>query len=613
MERKRAARPADIIAYDFETTRIAVGTPRPLWLTAYGLYPDCAIETPIKSFRHLHDILVSQFLISDYEGVKFVAWAGNKFDAYFVAVALLGDDRFILRPYLTRSNALRGIRVSLAEDGDSRTGRTWEFLDGMAMLGFADLKLVDFLEKFAPQYRKLTEAINFELEEFDPDKEEHRQYAMRDSVGLFHGMINAQKIMLDRFNQPLAVTMGGACIKIFKANIPRGVEIPRPRDEVIAAVRDYAMRGGYCYCVRTYSGPVWKYDLNQAYAAAMREADLPCGFTSHHANVPEGSACYLVRLTARRSGNGVPFYYRANRGGRIVAVFGGDLIEDTWITSIEHRQLVAEGWAIEVAECWAWDSHFTMREYVDKLEVARMRAEGGPSGAIGTMIKGVGNHSYGKTVEQLEPLEFIIASDPPPDYVPFYGDDDSPIENVWCRFVEDQREKDYHQPQLGAFITAYVRMVVRRAALLAPDAWLYADTDCAVFSRDVTAQLDIDPGRYGAWKVEESGTPYQIIAKKVYSQIADETTRRDWNSTDDETRAAARKRVKRSAKGMNVRRLAPEDFDAWIEGRPPVQQQVQRNNFLSVMRGAEMFRAQERSGTSVKPSPGPDPISFHNE
>ena len=120
---------------------------------------------------------------------------------------------------------------------------------------------------------------------------------------------------------------------------------------------------------------------------------------------------------------------------------------------------------------------------------------------------------------------------------------------------------------------------MRRAALLNPGAWRYADTDCVVFSEDVTEHLDIDPKRYGAWKLEESGTYYRIIGKKIYQNMAT---------------------GQGHAKGLNVRRLTSADYEAWIEGEPPIQEQTQRNNFVKVMAGAEMFRTQIRSGTKVK-------------
>ncbi|NDF52235.1 MAG: hypothetical protein EB116_19530, partial [Betaproteobacteria bacterium] len=90
---------------------------------------------------------------------------------------------------------------------------------------------------------------------------------------------------------------------------------------------------------------------------------------------------------------------------------------------------------------------------------------------------------------------------------------------------------------------------------------------------------DIDPGRYGAWKLEESGAAYRIIAKKVYQAVDDS---------------------KRSAKGLNVRKLTPEDFKQWFDGYPPRQIQTQRQNFLKCMAGMEMYLTRERSGTAVQ-------------
>lgn len=587
-----------MVAYDFETSRIEPGTPRPLWLTAYG--DELQLETYIKDLPRLGLILVRYFLTPELQGVKFVAWYGNGFDAYFVACALVTNPDYVLRPYLTQSNSLRGLRVIRAQDVNNPKAKGWEFLDGQAMLGLPGVPLSRFLANFAPDFGKLTGVIDFEREEFNPRNKLHREYAMRDSEGLYHGMVNAQRILMERFGEPIAVTMGGACIRIFKANIPEGVNIATPRDAVLTLVRDYVMRGGFCYCARRYTGPVWKYDLNQAYAAAMREALLPCGFTTYvQGPPPEGSPVYIAELTATKPGNVIPFYYRTELHGRLCSSFSAERIERTWLTSIEVDQLRAEGWAVNITQAYTWDESFSMADYVNGLEQARMTCEGGPNGPIGTMIKGVGNHSYGKTLEALGDVEYIMGPVCPDGWAPFYGDATEPLEFVYYRFIDpdDVRPKDYHQPQLGAFITAHVRMVVRRAALLNPGAWLYADTDCVVFCEDVTDRLDIHPSRYGAWKVEERGTRYKMIAKKVYTQDASPEVRAAWATMTPEQRGKA---VKRSAKGLNVKKLTPEDFDAWAEGMPPVQQQTQRNNFLAVLRGVEMYRAQERAGTAVE-------------
>lgn len=583
-KRIRAPKPATLYAYDFETTRIQPGTPRPLYLTLFGA--GVSVASRIRDMAHLTALLRTYFLIPETIGAKFVAWNANRFDAYFIAAALVRESDLVIRPYLTKSKALRGMRIIRREDLNKRNAPSWEFLDGIAMTGLVGTTLEKFVGNFAPDFPKLAGTIDFESEEFDPDNPAHCAYAMRDSEGLWHAINRAQQIMVETFDQPLAVTMGGACVRVFQAHIPESVKIDGMTNDLSEIVSSFVMRGGFCYCNRRYSGPVWKYDINQAYAAAMREAALPGGGALHMTGTPPPNLrAYVARLKkAIKPDNAIPFYYRYHDGARIRSLFALTEIKETWLTSIEINQLRAEGWQFAIAEYWAWPESFSMREYVDKLERLRTTCEGGPSGPIGTMIKATGNHSYGKTVEVIEPVEYLLTAECPPDYLPLYPSDSlecDPIEHIYFRIDDDRKPKDYHQPQIGAFITAHVRMVLRRAALLAPDAWLYADTDCVVFSRDVTAKLDIDSKRYGAWKVEEAGTRYQIIAKKVYAQVGGD-------------------KPKRSAKGLNVKRLTADDFSEWYDGRPPVQDQTQINNFLSVMQGAEMYRHQRREGTRIE-------------
>jgi hypothetical protein len=596
----RPAKPALLIAYDFETTRIpkaarrdddavliGPATPRPLYLTAYGA--DFSFEAAIRDMPHLTRLLRARFLTKENEGAKFVGWNANRFDAYIVAAALVREPDLRLVPYLTNNKTVRGLRVELVSidglDIPEKERPSWEFLDGVAMLGLVGLSLAKLLQTFAPDHAKLVGVIDFEREEFDPGNVLHCAYAMRDSVGLYHAMTRAQAILLEHFNEPLRVTMGGSCIRILQAHMPEGVRVLSPDPELERILRQQVVRGGFCYCARQHDGPVWKYDINQAYAAAMREAQLPAGsvvpMTGNPHKLP---GAFIVCITAQNPTNTVPFYYRTEEGGRLRSAFGLQRIAQTWITSAEFHQLRAEGWAIQCHGVRAWTDSFNLRDYVDRLEKLRTTCEGGPSGPIGTMTKAVGNHSYGKTLEVVAPIEYVIAAECPPDYVPLFdeGFGATPIEHIYYRFDHDRKPKPYHQPQIGGFITAHVRMVLRRAILLAPDAWLYADTDCLVFDRDMTAQLDIDPARYGAWKVEESGTRYRIIAKKVYAQVGGE-------------------KPKVSAKGLNVKRLSPEDFARWLDGEPPEQSQVQLNNFLAVLCGAPMYRAQLRTGTATEP------------
>jgi hypothetical protein len=551
---KRKGRQRRIIAYDLETTRIKAGSPRPVYLTAYGA--DFSFSGRIDSFIHLRDFLVARFLVPEFHRARFVAWNGNKYDVFFVGAALLHSSEYLLRPYLTRTKALRGLKVIHKE-----TKQEWEFLDGLAMtLGAKPCTLKEFLKTFAPNHHKL-DAPDWEREEFDARNPAHVAYAERDSEGLYHGMMRAEQILQEHFGQTLQPTIGNLGIRLFAQHMPAGVEVWAPSYQVERIIRDRVMRGGFCFCSRKYQGPIWKYDINQAYAAAMRDALLPAGRciqTTRH--IPD--ACAIYRVNGSKAGGRVPFYLREATRGSGIVVF--DQMTDAWITSIEYDQLSAEGWELEVLGGFYWDSSFSMRDYVQKLEALRINAPGGPKSAQGEMMKAIGNNSYGKTVEELGGYELVMAAEKPEGFFQ-YLDGEEPIQHIWFRFAEPQ-SRDYHQPQIGAFITAHVRMQIRRAILQAPDAWLYSDTDCCMYSRAV--DLPIDAGLYGLWKIECEGEHYRIITKKVYAAVDGSEMK---------------------AKGMTTKKLSMQDFADWYDGKPPTIRQTQRQNFIAVMAGADMF------------------------
>jgi hypothetical protein len=579
-ERKRPADPARIVAYDFETAPIRAGTPRPLYLTAHG--DGWSYASPVRSMAQLRDELVEKFLIPAHHGTMFVAWNGNRFDAYFVAAALVADPQWIITPYLTGSRELRALVIHRGDDPTSRT-RRWVFADGMAMLGI-ECDLGQLLDVFAPELPKLP-APDWSRG-FDHRRQDHRDYAMRDSEGLWVAMMRAQDIIHAHFGQPLGITIGSTAIKVFQSEIPPGVWVLPLDEDAQGPVVEYLSRGGFVFCRGKYRGPVWKYDLNQAYAAAMRECAMPCGqmMRGQYA-LDEGVEVYMVFVDATAPADSpaarVPFYVKTRDAlGRVRATYARGTIRGAWITSDEHRQLLTEGWDVEVVEWWAWSRSFTMTDFVDRLETLRASSPGGPQGAQGRMVKALGTTAYGKTAERPDGIEYAIASECPPGFLPWYAEDDAePIEHVWWKFDEDVKPRPHHQPQIAAFITAYVRMKVRRAILVEPDAWLYADTDCVMFRQDVTEKLDIDPLRYGAWKVEESGAEYAIIDRKVYVSA-------------DGRRKAAR--------GLDVKALTGEHFALWFDGEAPQQRTYQLTNFLDVMRGAEMYVSRPRRGHAAE-------------
>src|SRR5258708_169041 len=313
--RQRKPRVKRMIAYDLETTRIEAGTPKVLYLTAFSDEWKCSIR--VSTIAQLFEILEARFFVPEFVGCRFVGWNANNFDVFFIGLAVLTSDRYIIRPYLTRSKGLRGLRVFLKDDQK----KSWEFLDALAMTGLQSSplrKLKDFLKVLAPDYLKIGAdegAPDFEHgENFNPLNPRHIAYAERDSEGLYRGLQAFEAITLEHFDMPLQPTAGNMGIKIFQAHMPEGVTVWEPSLAALTAIRDQVMRVGFCYCPERYEGPVWKYDLNQAYTAAMRDCRLPAAPCIHsralHPYAQAGIYRVAAALPAQRARTArVPFYY----------------------------------------------------------------------------------------------------------------------------------------------------------------------------------------------------------------------------------------------------------------------------------------------------------------
>ncbi len=571
MRRKTRTKYREIIAYDLETTPIKKGTPQPLYITAYG--KDLFLSSKVENIHHLKALIIHHLLTDENKGKIFVAWNGNKFDAYFVAQALLTvEPDYCLRPYLTRSNALRGLGVIEFPDWDKdvwdTTGYTqppdWQFLDGMAMTG-VHTKLRNFLNTYAPEYAKLDIGLD-KGKKFDPDNPKHIEYAERDSEGLYHTMVKCNDIINQATDLHLTPTIGNLGIKYFQRKIPKGIKVYRPPFDALEVIEDHALRGGFCFLAYKYKGPIWKYDINQAYAAAMRDASLPAGrCMDRFGYTNELPGIYKIK-GSHPNPLPIPLYHKPIHLEGAPQWSIGEF-EDTWLTSIEIDQLIEEGWDLDLEDCegFVWQYSFNMSELVDELEKLRLTDPDGPSGPIGTMAKALGNNSYGKLAERLDGIDYLFATEQPPGFV--LAEVENPDrEFLWCR-VGEPNIRIYHRPQISAFITAHVRMQVRKAALLGGPDWIYADTDCVAYRRPIDT-LDIHPTRYGAWKLEVDGLPYVFNAKKVYASLDGKHI---------------------YAKGMHKAGLTLDHMIEWYKGNPPKQGQLQRRGILHVLSGFDMF------------------------
>lgn len=568
-------------AYDLETVAIAAGPiPEPRYVS---VSIDGNVHGwPVNTFTELHDVLVAHFLVDEHVNSSFVGYNSNRFDAYLVAQALKADQNYLIEPWLARGHQLRGMRISDTENPK----RFWIFSDAMAMTGFTG-NLQSFLDAFAPGERKgEIDVINF-----NASNPLHVEYNHNDTATLQRALDNVDELFRDVTGMTAQNTIGKLAIKAFQRNLPEGVLVwPAPR-----SARDglnIAKRGGYVYCRGRYSGPIWKYDINQSYASQMRKP-LPsgrCMETFHE--IPELLGLYHVTLSyPYEDGAPVPFYCRSTDWSTI-GLTDGSSPRETWIVSPEVEHLRAYGWNVEIHDGWVWTDRFDMSEWVDGLQAARIAA--GPKTPKGLAIKSVGNNAFGKTFEEFDGLRLVISDQRPGTEYFRYRDDDPDYDDIWFT-IEDVRPADYHRPQLGSFITAYGRLQLMEAANFAPRAFQYADTDCVVFTEDVTWAMDVDPAIYGYWKVEEAGATYSFINKKAYFS----------HDADPDPKRLNYPRVAH-AKGLHVQDLTLRQWHDWYDGTEiPEQQQLQRQNFVTTMADQDMFVPRGRSGCFVLPDADP--------
>jgi DNA polymerase type B, organellar and viral len=591
--KKAKARP-NFIAYDFETTNITNGkdnqplTPEFRYLTMFS--DNVKASVSIEGDEQAIGAIKRYFLREELDGAVFVAWNGNRFDGWLIISLLCRTPSFLrryrIRPFVAKQAGMRGFQIT--DDENHR----WNFYDGIAMLGLIGVSLAEFTKKFAPDHAKLSGTIDWETEEFDSTNEQHVRYAEVDSEGLYFGIVRADEIIFALTGFHLGCTIGGVAVRNLIANLPDDVLIWRPRGNHWLALQNFARRGGLCFA-RRYKGPLWQYDMNQCYASQMRTMELPCGNVRYVYSYEPGYVGEYVCSIRRTLPSAIPFLCCPfdgdfSRKSASVQCFGERA--RTIICSSEIETLTRWGWEIQVECGWVYDSSFNLKEMVDDLEARRMACES-PNDAIGTCIKALGNHAFGKTGEQPPKGQYVVSEDSPSEDAILAGEDS---DLLWWMPAEDMdNEKLYHRPQLAAHITAGARMALYNEGMKRGDTFVKCDTDSIACCAPVH-DLEFDKARYGAWKTEYNGVDSVVLGKKVNAVYP------AWYY-DAKKRKFVTPKAKIVAKGMRIKELGGNQLRDWFDsGEPPLQTQVQVTNWKGATSGRPMFKIQDKHGTDFR-------------
>lgn len=584
-ERRKGA----LIALDFETTNIPKGRAdtmrvKPLYATAWG-ERGLLLSKRLNGYGDLAACLASDLFTDERVNCRYVTWNGNRFDFNLIFDAIKDHlfDRYKVELFRASQAGIRGgLVISLADEK-----KRWYLWDGIAMLGMAKRSLADFTAKFSPELQKRKRPHSFDDKPFDPKDPEDIAYAEQDVESLYNALLKAESIIRDITGRGLQMTIGNAGIKYFQTQIPEDTQIWPLPNAWRHKLNESGKRGGFVFTERQYKGPVWQWDVNQAYAAAMREVDLPCG---RHARtrkfIRRSPGIYDVTIAHDRTQR-FPFYVRVwdeknNRGDGALETYGDSV--RCVITSDEYRYLDERGWNIQIHDGLVWSGSFRMAQMVDTLERYRREAIESDNAPLTEMVKAIGNNSYGKTGEVVPNYKHVMQKEKPTEDAMALDPLDPALIGYWI--VPEKRGnglgtgRRFHRPQIAAFITASVRLKIYRHMEMDPEAFLKADTDSVTYSRPVDG-IACDPVEYGKMKTEYAGANAIILGKKVYA-VEDKPGK--WKFV---------------CKGLNTRTLTVQDFERWYEyGEPPKQLQIQT---LGPHRGfgedSPQYKAIERHGT----------------
>ena len=385
-----------LVSYDFETTRIPtrVSDPmrvQPRFITFHAA--QWAYDAAPRTYAQTATIF--EELWPQFEpNTNLCAYNANRYDLRILLQALL-NSRFTLEPFTSKVSGLRGCIV--------RYGRKRvHLLDPIAMLGMqCDLKT--FIAVFAPEFPKGT--INFDKVAFNARNPAHVAYAKRDSEALYHAMVRAQEVLRGICGQRLRPTIGAVAIRAFTAAMPAKVSVPALRSNLYTIVRRCVARGGYVFA-RMYKGKLWSYDLNQAYAFAMRECSLPSGRA-----LPTRSFCekkpgfYRVKLT-RSITSAVPYMVRESKPPyRMLETYGAGCV--TWLTNDEVILLRRHGWECSIIEGYVFEGSFRMKAFVVVL-VWRL-SEFLNDLPVNVLCKYIGCNAYGKTLQEPVAMKVVLS------------------------------------------------------------------------------------------------------------------------------------------------------------------------------------------------------------
>lgn len=402
-----------------------------------------------------------------------------------------------------------------------------EICHGFKGMKMVSTKLIDSLKIIPFSVEDIAEGWGLPLSKLTINYDEYRSkdhQLTKDEIDYIHNDVaiiaSALKTIFDSgLNE---ITQGSNALHDFK-NIftKKRFEKDFPILEYDNEIRQ-SYKGAFTYCNKKYRGkdigPGIVFDVNSLYPSVLYNELMPYGhgvaFEGEYTPDPlyplyvqmikcqfELKDGYLPTIQIKGSYMFNPVEYLEDSDGEQVTLC---------LTNVDLKLLFEHYDVFDYEYCGGWKFRGVkglFKDYIDKWIKEKIDADKAKNKSKRSLAKLMLNALYGKFA-----LNPHVQSKMP--YM-------TPDGIIKYRLLEPEVRDPIYIP-VGTFTTAYARNKTIRAAQSVYDRFIYADTDSLhLEGTDIPANLNIDPYRLGAWKLEKTFTRARFIRSKCYIEEVD--------------------------------------------------------------------------------------------
>ena len=419
-----------------------------------------------------------------------------------------GVDEEVLRQiytgnYLSKGAKVYNYRIKWVRGKSFSIIGTHKTIEINDVVSFFQCPFIQACDQYLGEYEGREELVrekakrgNFTVEEVD-SIDHYNQLELRLLVRLCNELrerANRVHLRPRRWNSPGAIAASLFTREHVKDALNKNIPAP------VAKAARFAYAGGRFEMLKygAVNAPVYEYDINSAYPAALTKVpNLANGHWIRHDGYMKAEFCvYHVVFDSDVSNSNLPGpLFRRGSNGTV----SFPLSVKTWCWTPEMESLkkyceqISET-TYRVIECWEYVPAPGDKKpfaFVNKLYAERQNLKAVGDGAH-VAIKLALNSLYGKLAQQVG----------------------------WVKATEEHpvRTPPYHQLEWAGYVTSWCRSKVLEAALLKPESVIAFETD-ALFTTE-PLDLPIGPG-LGAWEVTEFASLTYVQSGHYYGTLAD--------------------------------------------------------------------------------------------